>query len=133
MFVNNSLIYSNQTLNLTRDNSNKTYQIICASIGSRPDVTLSLYDTNSLLKLENTSNKLRQSSCNSTNNICTELLQVNFKLIDDSFDSMTSLACSTSSKNLNVPLSMFVSRNTKVFDYLTTQIICKKIIKLEML
>jgi hypothetical protein len=119
MFFNGSLINNNQTITLTRSNTNQTYQFICSSIGSRPDVSLSLYDTNSSLKLSNNLNSIEQSSCN-INNICTAILQVNFQFTDASFDTMTSLSCGTSSKTPSVPLATSISRNTIVIDYLTT-------------
>lgn len=111
MFFNNSVVYPNQTIRLV--NSNKTYPIVCSSIGSRPDVTLSLYDTNSLIQLSNNANSIILSTCD-TNGVCNEILQVNFKFTDDRFNSMESLSCGTVSKVLSVPLTLSIARNTSV-------------------
>jgi hypothetical protein len=119
MFLNSSLINSNQTITLTRSNANQTYQFICSSIGSRPDVSLSLYDTNSSLKISNNLNSIEITTCN-INDICRAILQVNFQFIDASFNTMTSISCGTSSKTPSVPLTTSISRNTVVIDYLTT-------------
>ena len=114
MFFNSSLVNQNQTISLTNDNSKKIYQIICSSIGSRPDVTLSLYDTKTLNQLSNNFNSVIKSSCNNTYNLCNEILLVNFQFTDDRFNTMTSLSCGTTSKIIGVPLSVSIARNTTI-------------------
>ena len=114
ILFNNSIIYENQTISLINDYTNKTYQIVCASINSKPDVSLSLYDKNTLIPLSNSLNSIVENSCSSTN-LCKNILQVNLVLEDNRFNALTSIACSANSSNVNVPLNSYIFRNTSVF------------------
>ena len=114
IIFNNQVVSSNQTISLTKDlTKNSIYQIICASIDSNPDVNISLYDTNSLISLSTSSNSVLQNSCNQPN-LCRNILQVNFQLTDNKFDSMTSLTCAANSSNPQVSLNTSISRNVSV-------------------
>lgn len=110
LIFNNSVVNSNQTIILTKNN--QTYTIVCASINSNPDVSLSLFDANSLISLSTASNSILQNVCNSS--LCTNILQVSFQLTDNAFDNLTSLTCSANSKNSTVPLYTSISRNVSV-------------------
>ena len=120
IFFNGIQTYSNQTLSFTRDLTNPTYEIVCASLGSKPDVSLSLYDTNSFIQLSNSLNSIIQGSCSSLN-LCNQYLQVNFQFTDSRFDSMASLSCSTSSKNPSIQLTQYIQRNTTVLKSFTSK------------
>ena len=114
IFFNSSTVFENQTINLINDLSNRIYPIVCASITSKPDVTLSLFDKNSLLPLSTSQNSILQNTCNSFS-ICTNVLQVNFQFTDNSFNNLTSIGCSANSSNINVPLYSVIYRNASVF------------------
>jgi len=114
IIYNNQIVNANQTISLTKDlTKNTTYQIICASIDSNPDVNLTLYDTNSLIPLSTNSNSFVQNSCNQTN-LCRNILQVNFQFTDNKFDSLTSITCAANSSNPQVSLSTSINRNVSV-------------------
>lgn len=119
IIFNDSLVSQNQTITLTRDLTNQTYKIICSAVNTKPDVSLSLYDTYSSLPLSNSLNSIKQSSCNS-NNLCSGILQVNFQFPDSRFDSMSSLSCTATSIDPNIQLIQSISRNTTVYVNLPT-------------
>ena len=112
IFFNNTLVNETQTIHLVNDFSNQTYPIVCASVNSKPDVSLTLFDQTSLRQLSNNINSVSKNSC--TGNLCTNILQVNFQFTDNSFNNMTSLACSAKSSNPNVPLYTAIYRNVIV-------------------
>jgi len=111
LIFNSQIVYQNQTINLFKNNL--TYQIVCTSINSNPSVNLSLYDTNSLIPLATSSNSVTQKTCNQTN-LCTNILQVNFRFTDNRFDNMTSFTCSANSSDPRVPLSSSITQNVTV-------------------
>ena len=113
IYFNNSLVNDTNTISMVNDFSNQTYQILCAAIGSKPDVVLTLYDKNSLIPLSTTMNSVIRDTCTSMD-LCTYILQVNFQFTDNRFNNMTSLACSANSTNVNVPLYSVIYRNTSV-------------------
>ena len=98
---------------MTNDVFKSVYQIVCTSVTSKPDVSLSLYDTNTVSSISNSQNSIISNSCDS-NNLCTNILQVNFQFLDNSFNEMTSLSCSANSKNVLIPLTQTISRNVNV-------------------
>jgi len=110
MLFNNSIVNSNQTINLINDFTNKTIPIVCASINSKPNVTLVMYDSNTLTILSNDSNSIIESSCN--NSLCTNILQLNFGL--KALSNLTSISCSAKSTNQQVPLILTISRNISI-------------------
>ena len=112
-FFKNVLVYSNQTITLANNLLNTTYPIICASIDSKPDVNLTVYDTNSLIPLATTSNSVLSKTCKTTN-VCTSILLVNFQFTNNLFNYMTSLTCSAISLNPQIPLVSYISRNATV-------------------
>ena len=113
IIFNNQIASQNQTITLFKNKL--TYQIVCSSVNSNPNVNLKLYDTNSLTSLSTSSNSVLLNACNSTTNLCNSILQVNFQFTDNRFDNMTSLTCAANSSNPNIPLFNFVSRNVSVF------------------
>jgi hypothetical protein len=110
LFFNNLVVESSQTIILAKNGS--TYTFICSSINSKPDVNLTLYDSDSLISLSTPSNSFLTNSCNGS--ICTNILQVNFQLTDNSFDNMVSLTCAANSSNALIPLTAKISRNVTV-------------------
>ena len=114
LFFDGQLIYANQTLNLTKDFSkNTTYVISCASINSKPDVNLALFDTKTNNSLSNSGNTVYYDQCNSFN-LCTKIIQVSFQFQDNSFDSLNSITCSANSLNSSIPLSVSLQRNVSL-------------------
>lgn len=113
IFFNSSIVYENQTINLINDYSNRTFQIACASITSKPDVTLSLFDKNSLIPLSTNSNSILQHTCTSLS-LCTNVLQINLQFSGNSFNNLTSIGCSANSSNINVPLYSVIYRNVSI-------------------
>lgn len=111
LILNDQIVYPNQTINFFKNNL--TYKIVCTSLDSNPNVNLALYDTNSLLSLATSSNSIAQTSCNQTN-LCTNILQVNFKFTDNRFDNMTSFTCAANSTNQEVPLFTSITQNVTV-------------------
>lgn len=98
---------------MTNDVYKTVYQILCTSVTSKPDISLSIYDSNTRLSLSNTQNSITSNSCDS-NNLCTNILQVNFQFLDNSFNQMTSLSCTAESKNFLVPLTQTIRRDVNV-------------------
>ena len=99
---------------MTKDfTKNTTYFITCATIKSKPDVNLTLYDTNSMKSLSTGSNSVSSDVCDSYD-LCTNILQVNFQFQDNSFDSLNSLTCSANSISSNVPLLVSLQRNVSL-------------------
>jgi hypothetical protein len=114
LLLGSQIVYANQTLNLTKDFSkNTTYLITCASINSKPDVNLALFDTKTNNSLSNKGNTLSSVQCNSFN-LCTKLIQVSFQFQDNSFDNLNSITCSANSFNSSVPLSVSLQRNVSL-------------------
>jgi hypothetical protein len=113
IIFNTELTNDSSVLSLTNDGLNRTYQIVCSSIKSRPDVALSIFDSDSLLSLSNGQNTIKQGSCISYN-ICTQILQINFQLKDNSFNNMKSLTCLANSTDTLIPLVSTISRNVSV-------------------
>ena len=107
------MVNETNTINIVNDFSNQTSVIICASINSKPDVTLTLYDKNSLIPLSTSLNSYVKNT-HSSNDLYTNILQVNFQLTDNQFNNMTSLACSAKSSNPNVPLYTAIYRNVSI-------------------
>ena len=113
LFFGGQLIYANQTLNLTKDFSkNTTYVITCASINSKPDVNLAVFDTKTNNSLSNSGNTVSNDQCNF--NLCTKIIQVSFQFQDNSFDSLNSITCSANSLNSSIPLSVSLQRNVSL-------------------
>ena len=99
-------MFPNDTIFLNKNN--QVNIITCASVNSNPDVSLSIYDTNSMLPISTASNSIIQKSCN--NSLCTNILQVNFQITGNSFDNLTSLTCFVNSTNSQVALTSLTSR-----------------------
>ena len=118
LLLNSQIVSQNQSINLIRDSSNRIYQFVCTSVNSKPDVTLALYDTNSFKTISNSLNSILQKSCTSLN-LCNNILQVNFQLLDNSFDTLKSITCSANSSLANVILFETVQRNASVFVNIT--------------
>ena len=114
LVFNSQIVYSNQTISLTKTPQNQVYQITCISTDSNPDVNLTIYDTNSLIPLSTSSNSVLQNSCNTTTKLCRNILQIDFRFTDNIFDNMTSITCAVNSSNPQVPLTATISRNASV-------------------
>ena len=122
LFFNNAITNQTTTINLTNDGTNITYQFICSAIGSKPNVNLTIYDSNTLLPLSNSQNSIIFDSCSSIN-VCTKILQISFQLQGSAFINMTSLSCSANSLNSLIPLYETITRRVQVtsiglYDYL---------------
>lgn len=111
LILNNQILNTNQTINLFKNNL--TYTIVCTSLNSNPNVNLELYDSSSLLSLVTSTNSIVKNLCDQTN-LCTNILQVNFKFIDNRFDNMTSFTCSANSSDPKVPLFTSIRQNVTV-------------------
>ncbi len=111
--MDNLLINTTQSISLVNDYTNRTYQVICAAVNSKPNVDISLFDTTTLTILSNSSNSQLTSSCNAAN-LCTTILATSFQFNGNQFNSLTSLSCSSNSSNPNVPLFVSTSRNVSV-------------------
>lgn len=112
-FFNGAITNESSQLTLSNDGLNRTYSFVCSSVNSRPGVTLSIYDSNSMLSLAKGQINITQSSCLAYN-LCTEILQINFQFKDQTFNNMTSVTCSTTSKDNLIPLISTISRNVTV-------------------
>ena len=110
--VDSDIIQPNDTIYLLNQN-NETYRFVCSALNSKPDVVLSLYDTNTGLPLSDGLNNKSTGLCD-PNNLCTQLLQVDFQFTDSRFLNMTSLTCSATSTNSQVDLIATISRNVTV-------------------
>lgn len=101
----------------------REYTLTCTAVDSRPEVTLTLFDSDSLIDLTfNNPNFISNSSCDLSTQLCTSILQITFNLdlTNNLFDKMKSLTCLTTSKNSDVPLSIKQSRNVSVILQTTT-------------
>jgi len=110
MIYNNLEVYANQTIQLVNI-PNYINLVVCASVYSRPDVNLTLYDTNTRVTLSTYSNSNRTKTCLSSSNICTNILYVYLEIQKH---SLNSISCSTQSLDPNVPLLAVISRNVTI-------------------
>ena len=122
ILVNNKIVNENDLIEFKYG---QIYSLTCTAIDSRPEVSLSLFDTDSLneLTINDPKNFISNSSCDlSTTKLCTSILQVSFYLdqLNNRFDQMKSLTCLTSSKNNDVQMSIRQSRNVSVILQTTT-------------
>ena len=128
--VNNVVIESNGTINLINQN-NEIHRFVCTALNSKPDVVLSLYDTNTGLPLSDGLNNKSTGFCDS-NNLCSQVLQVDFQFTDSRFLNMSSLTCAAVSNNPNVDLTTSIQRNVTILTIPpTTSIILRKILFLK--
>ena len=95
------------------------YILSCISIGSKPDVDLSMFDTNTQLNLANGLNNLTTGYCD-LNNLCTKVLQVNFQFTDSRFNNLSSITCLAKSNNIAVNLTTSIQRNVTVISLIST-------------
>jgi hypothetical protein len=96
---------------------NQSYSITCSSVGSKPDVTLILFDTNTNVSLSNGQNNITSGSCDQNTQLCNQILQIVFSYdsTNNFFDQMTSITCFAESKQPDLyPLSRSISRNVNV-------------------
>ena len=111
MAVDNVVVSESNTISLFY---NQTYAISCSSVGSKPDVSLSLFDTASGISLSNGQNNITSGSCDSNTLLCNEILQIVFSY-DSIFDQMTSITCKAESKYPSLyPLTASISRSVLV-------------------
>ena len=112
VLVDSVPIKANESINLIVSNIT-TYKIACSAVNSKPDVDLSIFDTNSLLSLSNGLNNKSYGFCD-TKNLCTSVLEIDFQVYDARLYNMTSLTCATTSRNPLVSLSASTQRNISV-------------------
>ena len=96
---------------------NQSYTIACSSVGSKPDVSLSLFDTMTNVSLSNGQNNITTGSCDPNTLLCNQILQIVFSYdnTNNEFDQMTSLTCLAESKQPELyPLRLTLSRNVIV-------------------
>jgi hypothetical protein len=111
--VNNVTYNQSDTITFAYPSSN-VYQIICFSSNSKPDVTLSLFDSNSSVSLGNSTNSGTTYTCDA-NQLCNVVYVVNFQMPPGSpFVSMTSLTCKATSTVPLVNLDTSISRKVVV-------------------
>lgn len=110
LIVDGIPVQSNDTISLS---SNQTYKFVCTAINAKPDVDLSLYDSNSLLPLSNGANNKSTGFCDA-NNLCSKILQVDFQFVDPRFNNMSSLTCQANSNNPQVNLTTSIQRNVEI-------------------
>jgi hypothetical protein len=106
------MVQDNETIIF--NNITSSYSITCIAVNAKPDVDLSLYDTNTLLPLSNNITNNSITGFCEQEDLCTRILQVNFAFYDRSFINMTSLTCAAKSKDPMVDLSLQISRNVSV-------------------
>jgi hypothetical protein len=114
----NNVTYNSSDTIILNYPSSAVYQIICYSANSKPDVTLSLFDSNTSLSLGNSSNSATTYSCDSYG-LCNVVYIVNFQLSAGSpFLSMTSLSCMANSVIPEVNLDTTISRRIQIINSL---------------
>ena len=114
LFVNNVPVSESDTIELLY---NQSYTISCSSVGSKPDVSLSMFDTNTNLSLSNGQNNITTGSCDPNTLLCNQILQIVFSYdsTNNLFDQMTSITCLAESKQPDLyPLSRSIARNVNV-------------------
>lgn len=95
-------------------NAPGTYQLACLSVQSKPEVELSIFDSNRFLPLGNSANSQTTRSCG-PNNLCDVIYQVSLELSAGSpFLTMSSLTCMAKSLLSQVNLDTSISRNVRV-------------------
>ena len=112
--MNNVPITEQDTIELLY---NQSYTIACSSVGSKPDVSLSLFDTMTNVSLSNGQNNITTGSCDPNTLLCNQILQIVFSYDNTNsvFDQMTSLTCLAESKQpQQYPLRQSISRNVNV-------------------
>ena len=114
LFVNNVLITEQDTIELLY---NQSYTIACSSIGSKPDVSLSIFEFLNNVPLSNGQNNITTGSCDPNTLLCNQILQIVFSYdnTNNVFDRMTRLTCLAESKQPDLyPLSVSISRSVNV-------------------
>jgi hypothetical protein len=106
MSLNGKILNESDTINVN-SNQNLTYYIACSSINSKPQVNITLYDTNTNRSLQNINNFVSSSSCDSLK-LCTSINQYKFQEMD--LMNLTSITCRASSVN-SIPLTASIQRN----------------------
>lgn len=125
IIVNNRIINQSDTIDLTVSDQ-QVYEISCLSVYSKPDVNLELYDTNSLVSLSDGKNSIQSSSsCSPSSQLCSRVLQVNFKLtLTSNFLNMRSLSCTATSVDPQVNLTSTIQRKTNIINNMSTCFMC---------
>ena len=123
LLVDNTLVAANDTIALV-PSANVTYTIACASINSRPDVKLFVFDTESQVQLTSSGNEYRETKkCDDVLGVCSNLIEI-FVRFDSSssnssaasFDLTSSLSCTAVSTNPNVSMYQTITRNVSIFN-----------------
>ena len=102
----------------------QVYTLTCTAVDSRPDVSLSIFDSDTLNDLSyNNPNVFSNSSCDSSTQLCTSFLQISFSLdlTNNLFDNMKALTCLAKSKNNEIELSIQQTRKVLVILPTTTK------------
>ena len=119
MEFNNRTISPLDTITLAYRLNNDTYNFRCASSNSKPNVDLSLYDSNTLVPIQNNLNSYSAGQCDS-NGLCTKILVVDFKINDAKYLNLTALTCYAKSADPKIQLETSISRNVVVINFVTT-------------
>jgi hypothetical protein len=116
--VDNQIIDQNNTIIF---NYGDQYTIICSAVNSKPNVSLSIFDTNNgiSLSLNDQINPVSTNNCDQTSGLCTSIYQVIFQL-SDIFNNMTSITCEAESVDSNFPLTVDLVRKVSVISTTTT-------------
>ena len=117
LFLNGRAVGVNDTLALVA-NDNSTYKIACASINSRPDVELFIYDTGSQVQLSSFSGSRYQKSktCDDRLGLCSNLLEVSFRFDSNYTLWFNSLSCSAVSTDKFVELVSTITRKVSAYN-----------------
>ena len=119
LFINNQPILENETVTFEYG---VDYLILCTAVNSRPDVSLTIYDTDTKLALSQ--NSIYNSTCDPTTEICNAFYQILFRLDDtnNNFDNMNSFTCFANSKINDLNLTKSIVRKINVILPTTTEI-----------
>ncbi|RNA12178.1 hypothetical protein BpHYR1_028097 [Brachionus plicatilis] len=108
-----TLIDEQTTINILNDDSDRVFKIVCASTLSKPDVSLKIYDTETLNEIATPENSVLVKSCNF--GLCTNTLQVDFSLKNDQrFNNMKSINCTAKGNDGILNITVSIQRLTNI-------------------
>ena len=120
LVINDKQVNANETIIFSYG---QQYSVVCLAIDSRPDLSLSIYDSTTQISLAtNNTNVYSNSTCNPTSNLCTGIYEILFDLdnTDHLFDQMTSLTCYGTSTDPNFGLTVSSARNVQIEQSVST-------------
>ena len=104
--LNGSILNENDTININLQ-QNSTYIIACSSINSKPEVSISIYDTKTNLSISNGNDYVISKSCNGYN-LCTVIYQ--YQLQSSNLLNRESITCKATSLITDIDLVVFTNR-----------------------